>query len=113
MAQRSVQSRIASLSTQQRKRISKMAVSGSSIGEIAKRYQLDYGVVQSVLWEEGTLPWQGAKSLITRRLRSLGGAGKTKDRAALIKDIQEQVDYIYYAARRLQAQRDSVKKIVS
>ena len=74
----SVQSRVASLSKTQTTRISKMAMSGSSIGEIAKRYKLDYAVVQSVLWEEGTLPWQGAKSLITRRLRSLGGPGRRK-----------------------------------
>ena len=113
MEKQSVQSRVANLSKTQTTRISKMAMSGSSIGEIAKRYKLDYAVVQSVLWEEDTLPWQGAKSLITRRLRSLGEAGRTEDRAALIKDIKTQVDYLYYAARRLQAERDRIRRIVS
>ncbi len=113
MAKRSVQSRVASLPKAQKTRISRMALSGRSIVEIAERHKLDFGVVQAVLWEQGTLTLQGSKSLISRRLRSLRAATRQEDRAALVRDVQAQVDYIYYAAKRLQAQREKVRKTVS
>ena len=113
MAKRSVQSRVARLPKTKKSRISKMAMSGRSIVEIAERHKLDYGVVQAVLWEQGTLSLQGSKSLISRRLRSLRAATRQEDRATLVRDVQAQVDYIYYAAKRLQAQREKVRKSVS
>ena len=113
MAKRSVQSRVANLPKAQKNRISRMALSGRSIVEIAEKHKLDFGVVQSVLWEQGTLTLQGSKSLISRRLRSLRAAGRQEDRATLVRDVQAQVDYIYYAAKQLQAQREKVRKTVS
>ncbi len=113
MAKRSVQSRVARLSKARKNQISRMAMSGRSIVEIAEKYNLDYGVVQTVLWEQGTLSLQGSKSLISRRLRSLRAATRQQDRAALVRDVQVQVDYIYYAAKRLQAQREKVRKSVN
>ena len=81
--------------------------------EIAKRQKLDYGVVQALLWEQGTLPWQGSKAIITRRLRSLRTATRQEQRAELVDDVQEHVDYLYYAARQLQAQLDKVKRTIA
>jgi DNA anti-recombination protein RmuC len=46
-------------------------------------------------------------------LRSLGTAGRQERRAELIKDVQQEVDYLYYAARRLQTQLDKVKKTIT
>ncbi len=112
MVEATVRSQVAALSPRQKQGISEMARGGHSIVEIVKRYKLDYGVVQNLLWEQGTLPWRGSKAIITRRLRSLRTATRQERRAELVEDVQEQVDYLYYAARQLQVQLDKVKRTI-
>lgn len=113
MAKASVHDTVAELPKSQREQMSQMALAGRSIVEIAKKYKLDYGVVRTVLWQQGTLSWQGSKTIITSRLRALRTAGRRDRRAELAKDIKEEVDYLYYAARQLQTQLDKVKKSIS
>ena len=113
MASSSVRQKIDNLSARQKEQISQLARNGRKIGEIAKRHKLEYGLVQTVLWQQGTLPWQGAKKIITSRLRSLRRATRQEHRVELANDIQEQVDYLYYAARQLQATREKAKKTLA
>lgn len=113
MARDTVRDKVAALPEGQKQQISQMAREGASIVEIVGRYKLEYNVVNTLLWEQGTLPWQGSKTIITRRLRSLRTAGRRELRAELIEDVQRQVDYLYYAGRQLQAQLDKVKKTIA
>ncbi len=113
MPRRTVRDRVAALPARRRQAISQMARRGRSIVEIASRYKLDYGVVQALLWEQETLPWQGSKAIITRRLNSLKTATRQERRAELIKDVEEQVDYLYYAAKESQARLDKIKKTIT
>ena len=78
---------------------------------MAGKLGLDYKVIQTYLWQSGTLPWQGVKSIITRRLRSVKSSRKQADRDRLVEDIKEQVDYLYYAAKELQTRWDKVKSL--
>ena len=87
------------------------AKGGASITDMAGRLGLDYKVIQAYLWQSGTLPWQGAKSIITRRLRSVKSARKQADRDRLVEDTKEQVDYLYYAAKELQTRWVKVKSL--
>lgn len=112
MPRRTVRDRVAALPARQKQAISQMARGGRSIVEIARRYKLDYSVVQALLWEQETLPWQGSKAIITRRLRSLRTATRRESRDKLVEDVKEQVDYLYYAATQLRARLDKVKKSI-
>ncbi len=112
MPRRTVRDRVAALPARRRQAISQMARGGRSIVEIADRYKLDYGVVQRLLWDKGTLPWQGSKAIITRRLRSLRTATRRESRDELVEAVKEQVDYLYYAATHLRAQLDNVRKAI-
>ena len=83
---------------------------GDSINSICERLKLEYAVVQTFCWREGILPWRGAKSYITRRLKKFKKATKEATREQLAREIGEQVDYIYYAAKELAAQKEKAKK---
>ena len=87
------------------------AKGGESITDMAGKLGLGYKVIQTYLWQSGTLPWQGAKSIITRRLRSVKSARKQADRDRLVEDTKEQVDYLYYAAKELQIRWVKVKSL--
>lgn len=80
---------------------------------MSERLDVDYYVVQTLLWDSGTLPWQGAKNVITRRLKSLKTASRGADRVRLADELQEQVDYLYYAAKNLKKQLDNVKASIN
>ena len=82
-----------------------------SITDMAGKLGLDYKVILTYLWQSGALPWQGAKSIITRRLRSVKSSRKQADRHRLVEDIKEQVDYLYYAAKELQTRWDKVESL--
>lgn len=83
-------------------------MAGESIAEMSKKLDVEYEIAHRLLWQSGTLPWQGAKTIVTRRLRSLGTARRQTDRNRLVKDLEEQVAYLYFAARR---QRDQLAKV--
>ena len=112
MAKSPINDKVNALSSDVRQKLIDGAVAGESITEMSKRLGVEFVVAQRWLWRSGTLPWQGAKNIITRRLRSLRTAGKQTDRNRLIKDVEEQVVYIYYAARRQQDQLAKVEDLV-
>ena len=71
MPKRTINRQAAELSLKVKKELVKSAKNGGSIVEMAKKHQLDYAVVQSLLWQENALTLQGTKTIITRRLKSL------------------------------------------
>ena len=107
-----VRDKVAALSPERTRQISQMAQEFHSIVEIAKKHELDYVVVRTLLWDQGTLSLQGAKSIITRRLRKLRAASRQEYRVELKEDIEEQVNYLYYAAKQLQDKLDKGKKAI-
>ncbi len=109
MARITLRDKAANLSEATRDELINAASNGESITSMAERLGVEYDVVQTLLWDEGTLPWQGAKSIISRRLRSLKGAARRADRERLADELQEQVNYLYYAAKNLKKQLDNVK----
>lgn len=113
MAKESINAKVKTLSADVRQKLIDGAVAGKSITEMSKLLNVEYSVAQRLLWQSGTLPWQGAKTIIGRRLRSLRAATKRRDRDRLAKEVTEQVDYLYTAARRQQDQLDKVKNLVA
>lgn len=103
--------RVEAISNKKREQLIQAARDGESITSMSNRLEADYAVVQALLWRSGTLPWQGAKAIITRRLRSLRSATRRSDRDRLVDDVIEQVDYLYFAARELQTRWDKVKSL--
>lgn len=112
MAKTTVNDKIKALSDDIKQELIDGAVAGKSIIEMSRKFSVKYSVVQTLLWQSGTLPWQGSKVIISRRLRSLRAATKRPDRDRLVGELKEQVDYLYTAARRLQRQLDKVKNVV-
>ena len=112
MARTTVNDKVNALSDDVRQELIDAAMAGKSITEMSRRLNVEYPVVQRLLWQSGTLPWRGAKIIISRRLRSLRAAGRRDDRDRLVAELAEQVDYLYYAARHLQDQFDKVKNLV-
>lgn len=108
---RTIKDIVAALPDDTKNRLSRRARDGESITAISGDEELDYAVVQTHLWESGTLPWQGAKTVITRRLKTLRAASKRQDRDQLVDDVAQQVDYLYYAARELQKRWDKVESL--
>lgn len=109
MAKVTVNEKVKAIPEPKKEQIRELIRSGKSIVVICDKLKLDYPVVQAFLWEEGTLPWQGAKRIISLRLRQLRGATKREDRERLTDEIHEQVDYLYYAAKHLSSQLEKVR----
>ena len=112
MAKAAINDKVNALSANVRQKLIDGAVAGESITEMSKRLSVEYSVAQRLLWQSGTLPWQGAKTIIARRLRSLQAAGRRPDRDRSVNDVAEQVAYLYYAARHPQDQLAMVKNLV-
>ena len=110
MAKMTVNEKIKAIPESKKERIRELIGSGKSIMDISERLKLEYPVVQTFLWQEGTLPWQGAKKIITLRLQRVKNATKQEAREQLAEDIKEQVDYLYYAAKQLSSQLQKVKR---
>jgi len=109
MAKVTVNDKVKAIPEPKKERIRELIGTGKSIVDICNKLKLDYLVVQTFLWEEGTLPWQGAKRIVAIRLRQLKGATKREDRERLTGEIREQVDYLYYAAKHLSNQLEKVR----
>ena len=112
MARFTLREKVAKLPNVKRDELISAASYGESITSMSERLGVEYEVVQTLLWDEGTLPWQGAKSIISRRLRSLKGASRRADCERLADELQEQVNYLYYAAKNLKQQLDKVKALI-
>ena len=109
MAKLTLRGRVSNLSKEKQDELVNAASNGETITSMSQRLNVDYEIVQTLLWDAGTLPWQGAKSIISRRLKSLKTAARSADRVKLADELREQVDYLYYAAKKLKKQLDNVK----
>jgi len=110
LAKKTINQKVDQLASNTRKRIRDRIARGESISSICEALSQDYAVVARFCWREGILPWQGAKRYITLRVNRLKQARRQTDREQLAREIQEQVDYIYYAARELTLQKERAKK---
>lgn len=113
MSKSPINEKVNLLSAEKRQKLIDGAVAGESITEMSKRLGVEFSVAQRLLWQSGTLPWQGSKTIITRRLRSLRTACRRSDRNKLAKDVEEQVAYLYYAAKRQQDHLPKVKNLLA
>ncbi len=113
MSKSPINEKVNLLSAEKRQKLIDGAVAGESITEMSKRLGVEFSVAQRLLWQSGTLPWQGSKTIITRRLRSLRTACRRSDRNKLAKDVEEQVAYLYYAAKRQQDHLPKVKNLLT
>lgn len=109
MAKLTLRNRVDNLEKSKQDELIDAASNGETITSMSKRLGVDYDVVQTLLWDAGTLPWQGAKRIISLRLRSLRTATRGPDRERLVEELGEQVNYLYYAAKNLKKQLDNVK----
>ena len=112
MTKLTVNQKVDMLSRDTKEQIRSKIGRGESIGSICEDLSQEYAVVQGFCWREGILPWRGAKSYITRRLKRFTQASKQATREQLAREIGEQVDYIYYAAKELAAQKDKAKRLL-
>lgn len=89
-----------------------MLFEGKTYGTIAKAISANcnWADVQAFCWESDTLSYQGAKSLISRRLNKLVGAGQRQQREEFVRDIRKKIDYIYYCGRATQRQLEKIRK---
>ena len=109
MAKLTLRGKVANLANSKQDDLINAASNGETITSMSKRLGVDYEVVQTLLWDAGTLPWQGAKRIISLRLRSLKTATRRPDRERLVEELGEQINYLYYAAKNLKKQLDNVK----
>jgi hypothetical protein len=110
MANITASEKVKAIPEPKKEQIRELIGTGKSIVDICKKLKLDYLIVQTFLWQEGTLPWQGAKTIITRRLKKSISATKRVDRERMADEISVQVDYLYYAAKQLSSQLEKVKR---
>jgi len=81
MPKQTIPQQAAALPDSTKKHILQLVGTGKSIVYISDKLHLNYDVIQRFLWEEGRLPGQGAKSIVTRRLQKLITATKERPRA--------------------------------
>ena len=57
--------------------------------------------------------WQGAKTIITRRLKSMAVSNDPERREQLRLEVAAAVDYLYYEGKRLSTKIDRARKALS
>ena len=60
MAKLTLRNRVDNLDKSKQDELIDAASNGETITSMSKRLGVDYDVVQTLLWDAGTLPWQGA-----------------------------------------------------
>ena len=101
------------MNRQQQKQAEQMALDGTTIADIHTALGIDYWEVWEHVTSVRAYSWQGAKSIVTRRLNSLGRAGDSKKRRALAKEAGEYVDYLYCEGKRLANTLKRVRRAVN
>ena len=72
-----------------------MARAGKPISKIVKALQVDYDELWQYLKSIEAYSWQGAKSIVTRRLKSLATEGNQRRREELAGEAKHMADYLY------------------
>jgi len=87
-----------------------LARAGKPISKIQEVLQVDYDEIWAYLNSIGAYSWIGAKSIITRRLKSLVADTDRARRQDLVHEAQHMVDYLYYQGVEQASVLDKVKK---
>jgi hypothetical protein len=98
------------LSKVQASQAGQMARDGKPITKIRDVLQLDYDIIWAYLNSVGAYSWIGAKSIVTRRLKSLVSESDRTRRQDLADDASHMVDYLYYQGVRQGKTLEKVKK---
>ena len=98
------------MTRQQQQQAEQMARNGKTIADIHTALGVDYWEVWEHVTSVRAYSWQGAKSIITRRLNSLVRANNSQRRRDLAKEAREYVDYLYYEGKRLGGALERVRK---
>ncbi|MCH8968183.1 MAG: hypothetical protein IIA66_03580 [Planctomycetes bacterium] len=56
------------------------------------------------------MSWQGAKKIVSNRLKSFALAGTKTERQKLAKEIDEATSYLYYCAKEMRTRIVAVEK---
>ena len=81
--------------------ITQMIQEGKTIVHICKVLTLDWHDVQKYLHSVDKKSWQGAKSVITRRLKQLAKENDPAKREKLAAEADQWVDYLFDDGKRL------------
>ncbi len=85
-----------SLSKELLDRAEQMARDGKPISKIQETLHADYDEIWAYLNSIGAYSWIGAKSIVTRRLKSMVVEPKRARRQELADEARHMVDYLYY-----------------
>ncbi len=88
------------LSKVQASQAEQMARDGKPISKIRDVLQVDYDTIWAYLNSRGAYSWIGAKSIVTRRLKSLVAESDKAGRQDLADEARHMVDYLYYQGVR-------------
>jgi len=98
------------LSKELRNQAEQMARDGKPISKIQETLHVDYDEIWTYLNSIGAYSWIGAKSITTRRLKSLVTETDRSRRQELADEARHMVDYLYYQGLRQGKMLDKVKK---
>ena len=102
------------LTARQKRRIEKMAREGITFSFISKIIFGDFEHYDEILyhcWETGCLSWQGAKKMISIRLKRISLANLPQlAKMQAIKEISEYVEYLYQCGKALQQKLDKIRE---
>ena len=101
------------MTRQQQQQAEQMARNGTTIADIHAALGVDYWDVWEHVTSVRAYSWQGAKSIVTRRLNSLVKVSNSQKRRDLAKEAAEYVDYLYYEGKRPADTLKRVRRAVS
>lgn len=98
--------------TRQKDKITHMITKGEKMDKIAAEIgkNCTWQDIQEFCWETGYMSWQGAKKMISNRLKRFETATTQSDRKKLAKEIDESVSYLYYCAKEMRSRIIAVEK---
>ena len=88
----------------------KMALEGKTIVKISTKLGVEWSEVASYLDADDLKSWQGAKKVITHRLKDLIKENDQSAREELAGKADKWIDYLYYAAKRIRRQVTRARK---
>lgn len=88
-----------------REQVRKMAFEGKTITAISKELDISWSEARSY-----TPSWQGVKARTTHRLNQLAREADPAKREKLAQEADQNVDFLYDAAKHLRTQVDSARK---
>ena len=83
-----------------------MAHQGKTIVQICNELDVDWKEVSNYLHSVDARSWQGAKQVITRRLKRLVKENNQSAREKLADEADMWINYLYYDGKRLSRQVD-------